>query len=664
MSDGQLRELTQAQPASAAPPFNGAATHRGVSTELDRAIERSREYLLGLQYPEGYWWGELEANCSIHAEFVLLTHFLGIPDPKRWGKIVSYLKSKQLPDGGWPIWYGAPGDLSITTEAYFAMKLAGVDPNDPAMTKARRFILAQGGLPNVRIFTKMWLAMFGQWDWRDTPVLPAELVLLPSWFPFNIYEFASWARGTIVACTILLTLKPACEVPEWAQLDELFPSGRDRTSSSYGKKGDLLSWNGLFRGVDKSLRLLEVSPWNPIRRTALRKAEQWIIDRQEEDGTWGGIQPPWVYSLMALHTLGYSIDHPVMKAGIQGFDAFMRETDETLHTEPCVSPGWDTCLAMLALQDSGLPPSHPALVNGAEWLIKQQILDRGGDWQVKNPNTLPGGWPFEFKNDNYPDIDDAAIILIALHKMQWNDDPRMRRAIQRGVDWTLSMQSKNGGWGSFDVDNAKEWVTHIPFCDFGEVLDPPTEDVSGHMVEMLGRLGLRGTSQAIERGVAYLKETQLPDGSWWGRWGVNYLYGLGAVVPALKWAGEDMSQPYIRKSVSWLEKRQQPDGGWGEGCESYKDPSRGGQGPSTPSQTSWALLALIASGDAAGHAARRGVEYLLMKQQGHGSWDEPEFTGTGFPNDFMINYHMYRDYWPLMALGQYRQAAEGDSGGR
>ena len=660
MSAGQDRELAAVQPSGSAT--DGAVAGEPFQARLDRAVERSRAHLLKLQYPEGYWWAELEANCAIHAEYLLLTHFLGVQNPERWRKIVNYLKAMQLPDGGWSIWHGGPSDLSIAVEAYFALKLAGEDPDEPPMARAREFILSKGGVANTRVFTKIWLALFGQWDWRGTPVLPPELLLLPNWFPFNVYEFGSWARGTIVACTVLLTLKPVCSVPDSARIDELYPLGRERTPLTYGKKGKTLGWNGFFRLTDRLLKVLEMSPVKPFRRAALRKAEQWILERQEADGSWAGIQPPWVYCLMALKTLGYAMDHPVMKKGFQGFDSFSRETAETFHTEPCVSPVWDTCLAMLALQDAEVPLDDPAVPKGAEWLLKMQILDRGGDWQVKNPKTPPGGWPFEFFNDNYPDIDDAAIVLIALHKMGWKDDPRMRLALERGLNWTLSMQSRNGGWGSFDVDNTKRWVTHIPFCDFGEVLDPPTEDVSAHLVEMLGRLGYDRTSRAFEKGVAYLKDTQQPDGSWWGRWGVNYIYGLGAVLPALKWAGEDMRQPYIRRAVRWLEEHQQPDGGWGEGCESYLDPSLAGMGPSTASQTGWALLALIAAEEAGGEAARKGVEYLLMTQQAHGSWDEPQFTGTGFPADFMINYHMYRDYWPLMALGQYRQAiAEGGS---
>ena len=623
---------------------------------LTRGISASQDHLLGVQSPDGYWWGELEANSAIHAEYLLLTHFLGKADPERWRKIVNYLREMQLTEGGWPVWHGGPSDLNCTVESYFAMKLAGVDPADPAMRKAREVALALGGVPSTRVFTKMWLALFGQWDWRGAPALPPEIMLIPSWAPGNIYDFGAWARATVVACTILLSLKPTCPVPSYANIDELYPLGRHRTSYTFGKDGPLLSWTGFFRGVDKGLRFIEMPPVKPLRGTALRKAERWLVERQEEDGSWGGIQPPWVYSLMALKTLGYSMDHPVMVKGFAGFERFGRETADTFHTEPCVSPVWDTCLAMLALQDSGLPSTHPALAKSADWLLKNQILDHGGDWQVKRPDLQPGGWAFEFDNQTYPDVDDTAMVLIALRKMGWDDNPRMVQAQKRGAAWMEGMQSSNGGWGSFDVDNNRKIMTAIPFCDFGEVIDPPTEDVTAHALEYFGRAGYDRRGDMTQRALRFLYDTQQPDGSWWGRWGVNYIYGLGSVLPALKWAGEDMGQPAVRKAIAWLESHQNADGGFGETCESYHNPALAGRGPSTASQTSWALLALISAGEVPSRTARRAVEYLLHTQKPHGSWDEPEFTGTGFPKVFMINYHMYRDYWPLMALGQYREA--------
>ena len=654
--------MTTPRPSLADPHRSGLPSDDS-GERLDAGIAKAADVLLKLQRQDGYWWAELESNCSIHAEYLLMTHFLGVPDPARWQKIVTYLRSKQLSDGGWPVWHGGPGDLSITVEAYFAMKLAGVPLDDPAMTQARTLILKKGGAGNTRVFTKMWLALFGQWDWRGTPSLPPEIMLLPDRSPFAIYAFASWARATIVACAVLLTLKPTCMVPASARIDELYPDGRAKARHSYRRPAPLLSWRSALAGVETITKTLERVPVKPLRKRALARAEQWIVARQEADGSWGGIQPPWVYSLMALKTLGYSLDHPVMRKGIAGFGTFSREDAVTWRMDPCVSPVWDTCLAVLALQDAGLSPAHAALSAASTWLVDKQVLDKGGDWQVKAPGLLPGGWPFEFHNNTYPDIDDTAMVLIALKTQAATSGgkpaARLDAAIERGAAWMAGMQSRNGGWGSFDKDNTRRFVGHIPFCDFGEVLDPPTEDVTAHVVEALARLGYTQAYPTLRRGVEYLKTTQQTDGSWFGRWGVNYVYGLGAVLPALHAAGEAMDQPYIGRAVAWLATHQNEDGGWGEVCESYLDPTLAGKGPSTASQTAWALLALIAAKQSDSDATKRGVQYLLMGQETSGTWQEPTFTGTGFPGAFMLNYHLYRLYWPLMALGRYRQELRG-----
>jgi squalene-hopene/tetraprenyl-beta-curcumene cyclase len=629
-----------------------------ISEALGLAIQRARNYLLSIQYPEGYWWGELETNVCMAVEYLLLTHFLGTADRRRWDRIVNYLRRQQLPDGTWSIYYGGPSDLNATVEAYFALKLAGVSPDEPAMAKARQFVLARGGVPRVRIFTKIWLALFGQWDWRGVPILPPELMLLPSWFPINIYEFASWARATIVPMLVILTRRPVCPIPSEARIDELYPAPRDQVDYSLPKSAKLLSWKTFFLTADRLLRLYERWGWKPFRRRATLAAERWIIEHQEADGSWGGIQPPWVYSLIALKLLGYSLDHPVMAKGLQGFEGFAIEDEETFSPQACLSPLWDTCLAMNALLDAGLPPDDPALVKAARWLLKEQILS-GGDWQVKNRKGPPGGWAFEFANDLYPDTDDTAEVMIALLRTRIPEEDEKAQALERGVQWLLSMQSKNGGWGSFDVNNTRRFITHIPFCDFGEVIDPPSEDVTAHIVEILGRLGYEKTFPPVRRALAYLRREQHPDGCWFGRWGVNYVYGTGVVLPALQVVGEDMGQDYVRRAVRWLKEHQNEDGGWGETCASYADSGLRGKGASTASQTAWALLALLAGGQGASEAAVRGVSYLVETQREDGSWDEPYFTGTGFPRDFFINYHMYRDYFPLMALGRYQGLSTG-----
>jgi squalene-hopene/tetraprenyl-beta-curcumene cyclase len=588
------------------------------------------------------------------AEYLLLTHFLGAADRHRWDKVVSYLRRQQLPDGTWSIYYGGPSDLNATVEAYFALKPAGVSPEEPAMDKARQFTLSQGGVPKVRIFTKIWLALFGQWDWRGVPVLPPEFVLLPSWFAINIYEFASWARATIVPMLIILTRRPVCPIPGEARIDELYPTPRDQVDYSLPKSTKLLSWKTFFLTTDKFLRFYERWGWKPFRCRATLAAEKWVVEHQEADGSWGGIQPPWVYSLIALKLLGYPLDHPLMAKGLQGFEGFAIEDEETFNPQACLSPVWDACLAMNALLDSGLPPDHPALVKAARWLLKEQIFS-GGDWQVKNRKGPPGGWAFEFANDLYPDTDDTAEVMIALLSTQIPEEAQKRQALERGLQWLLSMQSKNGGWGSFDVNNTRRLITQIPFCDFGEVIDPPSEDVTAHIVELLGRLGYDKTFPPVRRALAYLRREQQPDGSWFGRWGVNYVYGTGAVLPALQAVGEDMGQDYVRTALRWLIEHQNEDGGWGETCASYADPALRGKGPSTASQTAWALLGLLAGGQGASEAALRGINYLLESQAEDGSWDEPHFTGTGFPRDFFINYHLYRNYFPLQALGRYRR---------
>jgi squalene-hopene/tetraprenyl-beta-curcumene cyclase len=593
------------------------------------------------------------------AEYLLLTHFLGVAQEERWRKIVNYLRSQQRPDGTWAIYHEGPSDINATVESYFALKLAGVSADDPSMRKAREFVLSAGGVPKVRIFTKVWLALFGQWDWRGVPVLPPEMIFLPPWFPLNIYDFACWARATIVPMLIILNERPVCPVPESARIDELYPAPRDRIDYSLPRPKGLLNWRRFFYTLDGLFRRYEGMAFKPLRQAAYRAAERWIVSHQEADGSWGGIQPPWVYSPIALKLRGYPVDHPVMQKGLEGFEgAFAVEDEHIFNPQACVSPVWDTALAMIGLLDSGLPADHPALVRAGRWLLREQILG-GGDWQVKVRGVEPGGWAFEFENDLYPDTDDTAEVLMALARTRLPDERRKERAVERGRRWLLAMQSKNGGWGSFDKDNTQKLATQIPFCDFGEVIDYPTEDVTAHIVEALALLG-DGDSEAARRGLDYLRGEQRGDGSWWGRWGVNHIYGTGAALPAFRVMGEDMTRPHVRRALRWLVEKQNEDGGWGETCESYEDPRLAGGGPSTASQTAWALLAMLVAEPAddglQARAVEQGISYLVEHQEENGQWDEPHFTATGFPGDFYINYHLYRNYWPLMALGRYRAA--------
>ncbi len=644
----------------------------GLLNAVSKAVSRSQDYFARTQSPEGFWWGELESNSTMEAEYLMLTHFLGIGDEDTWRKLANHLLETQREDGTWGQYYGSPGDLSTSVECYFALKLAGLSTDDPRMIKAREFILSKGGVPQARVFTKIWLALFGQWDWKRVPAIPPEMALLPSWVPMNLYDFSSWARATMLPLSIVMTHRPSCRIPDSAAISELFPNEQGKSP----RPGSMEGVAGIFHIADRIFRWYNSFPLHPVRRIAIRRAVKWIVDHQDEDGSWGGIQPPWVYSLISLKVLGYDLNHPVMRKGIEGFRAFTIEENGAMRVQACVSPVWDTCLAMVALEDSGLPPDSPILSRAGEWLIRAQVAD-GGDWQVRVKNTTPGGWAFEFANSAYPDIDDTAEALIALKSVDTEDPERHRKAIRRGAEWMLGMQSKNGGWAAFDKDNTRRAVAAIPFADFGEMIDPPSADVTAHVVEALVRVGYQADMAPLRKAARYLWNEQEEDGPWFGRWGVNYIYGTGAVLPALKAMGEDMSAGAVRRAVAWLVAHQNEDGGWGESCASYADLALAGHGPSSASQTSWALLALLASGESDSHAVRRGIEYLVATQREDGTWEEPWFTGAGFPgygvgsrskrarsqgmelpSGFMIKYHLYRNYWPLMALGRFRRCSE------
>ncbi len=657
------------------PAFGESARDRRAAN----AIRRAADYLLAAQHSEGYWQGELESNPTMEAEYVMLTRFLGLSAPEKLRKLRRQLLHSQREDGAWGQFYGSPGDLSTSVECYFALKLCGMAADDPRMAAAREFILSRGGVCETRVFTKIWLSLFGQFEWKGVPILPAELMLLPSWFPINLYEFSSWARATIAPLLILFDIKPTRELPDSESVDELYPLPRSEIDYSLKRPERLIGWDALFYAADAALKRLERLPWKPTRAQAVRKAERWIVERQEADGSWGGIQPPWVYSLMALHELGYPLDHPVMRRGIEGFEAFSVEEDGRLRVQACVSPVWDTGLALIALLDAGMDPRSPALVRAGEWLVNAQVLT-GGDWQVKASDTPPGGWAFEFHNNHYPDIDDTAEIAIALSRMSLPDDAGRRRAMERAARWLLGMQSANGGWAAFDKDNTRALLAKLPFSDFGETIDPPSADVTAHVLEALRHLGYDAEHPQMAKATRYLLDEQEEDGSWFGRWGVNYIYGTGAALPALAAQGMDMSAEPARRAVRWLTSRQNADGGWGESCISYVDERHKGVGHSAASQTAWALIALIAADETRHPATERGVDYLIASQRADGGWDEPYFTGAGFPGygvgrrpdalpeedaahelsaGFMINYHMYRNYWPLMALGRYAASRKG-----
>lgn len=621
---------------------------------LDKAIERTRDFFFREQLPDGYWWAELESNVTITSEYIMLFHFLGTVDKERERKLANYILSKQASEGFWTLWHKGPGDLSTTIEAYFALKLAGYSADHVAMRKAREFILANGGIIKARVFTKIFLALFGEFAWFGVPSMPIELMLLPDWAYFNMYEFSSWARATIIPLSIVMSERPVRKLPPQARVQELFVRPPRPTDYTITREDGLFTWKNFFIGADHLIKIYESSPIRPFKKRAIATAEKWVLEHQEQTGDWGGIQPAMLNSILALHCLGYANDHPAVAKGLEALANFCIEDEESIVLQSCVSPVWDTALALVALQEANVPLDHPALVKAAQWLLDLEVR-RKGDWQVKSPELEPGGWAFEFLNDWYPDVDDSGFVMLAIKDIKVRDKKHREQAIKRGIAWCLGMQSENGGWGAFDKDNTKYLLNKIPFADLEALIDPPTSDLTGRMLELMGNFDYPKTYPTAERALEFIKREQEPEGPWWGRWGVNYLYGTWSVLCGLEAIGEDMNQPYIRKAVNWIKSRQNNDGGWGELCESYFDRSLMGCGPSTASQTGWAILSLLAAGEAESKAAAHGIKYLLETQNEDGTWDEDAFTGTGFPKFFMIKYHIYRNCFPLTALGKYRR---------
>ena len=587
-------------------------------TSLDTGVELGAERLLSLQHPDGWWKGELESNATMIAEHLFLLHFLGLRDQETDRLLANELLARRRRDGTWSIWFDGPANLSVTVEAYAALKLAGVDAGDAT----REYIQRAGGVARTRIFTRAFLALIGQWPWRRLPHVPVELILLPAGGPLSVYDFACWARQTMVALSVVEALQPVRPSP--VDLSEI---GGRKTAHS------------------RAPRLL------PARRHAIRVAERWVRERQEADGSWGGIQPPWVWSLIMLAALGHGFEDEIFARAFAGWERFMVHDGDRLRPEACQSPIWDTALAVLALRAAGVPADDSRLQAAGEWLLREEVTVPG-DWAVRRPRLAPGGWAFEFDNDLYPDVDNTAVVVLALRELGIED-----AAVRRGLDWMVGMQSRSGGWGAFDVDNEALWLYKLPICDFGKVTDEPTADVTAHALEALGHE--EGYGAALERGLDWLLAEQEQDGSWFGRWGVNHLYGTGAALPALEACGVPPDAPAVRRAVAWLDAVQQPDGAFGEDIRSYSDPAWRGRGAATPSQTAWALMAYVSGGGAEALAARHAAEYLLRVQGPDGDWDEQHHTGTGFPLDFMIRYHLYRLHFPLLALGRLRERLNG-----
>jgi squalene-hopene/tetraprenyl-beta-curcumene cyclase len=613
---------------------------------LQPALARSVHYFLRTQHSSGYWVGELESNATITAEYLFFRRLLNIVEPEREHAVAGQLLAWQR-DGGWPIFYGGPPDLNTTIEAAVALQMAGLPLDHPALAHAAEVARELGGLAEARVFTRIWLALLGALTWESIPAMPPELMLLPGWLPLNIYRFASWARGTIVPLLIVLA-QPPCYAGPIPQVQQFYaPPGRQSAPRRPGNRTQ-----SAFLALDRLLKrgggLLKRSPW---RKRALNAARRWILDHQETDGGWGGIQPAMVNSTLALAT--FEGEQAAVERGVAGIEGFGILAESGFRLQSCVSPGWDTPWTMLALAEAGLPARHPALTRAAQWLIGQQSRIYG-DWTVHAAGVPAGGWPFEFANAQYPDTDDTALVLMALRRT----DVAADQVSRDGLAWLLGMQNEDGGWAAFDRGNTTGLVEQIPFCDFGEVLDPSSVDVTAHVLELLGQLGYSIDDPHVRRGLGYVWDEQEPDGSWFGRWGVNYVYGTAAVLMALAAFGVGEKDPRVARAARWLRDHQNQDGGWGESCLSYTQPAWRGRGPSSASQTAWAVLGLLSGSGLEDTSSQAGLRWLVEHQNEDGTWDESYFTGTGFPGDFYIKYHEYRNYFPVLALARAGRARE------
>ncbi|WP_447599485.1 squalene--hopene cyclase [Nitrospira sp. Nam80] len=647
-------------------PSRRATNHTGQLDAIDEAIHKSQAWFLARQnQADGYWVAELEADTTLTSEYLMLRRFMDRVEPELERKAVRYLKSAQLSDGGWPIYYGGPSEISASVKAYFALKLSGVSADEPFMIKAKQCILAKGGVVAANVFTKITLALFGQYDWRGVPSMPPEIMLLPKRFYFSIYAISYWSRAVLIPLLIVFAHRPLCRIPDEQGISELYTVPPDRINyravPPFQKDRAWFTPRNFFINLDALLKIYDRTPVASVRKHALEKAARWMIERLKGTGGLGAIYPAMANSVMALLCLGYKADDPLVLKALREIEELeVHDTVyehgqrvEAMHLQPCVSPIWDTSLLINALIEAGMPQDHPALLKSASWLLSKQTTTIG-DWKISSPAAEPGGWYFQFENETYPDVDDSAVVLMALAKVRMQDDSALKSAIARGCRWVVAMQGSDGGWGAYDKDNNRIVFNYIPFADHRALLDPSTADLAGRCLEMLATLGYDHRHPAVAPALTFLKQDQEEDGSWYGRWGVNYIYGTWSVLAGLRAIGEDPASPYIRKAVHWLESKQNQDGGWGESCLSYGDLAHSGKGESTPSQTAWALLALMSAGVYDSFSLARGIHYLLRHQTADGSWEEVRHTGTGFPRVFYLRYHWYCQYFPLWALAMYR----------
>jgi squalene-hopene/tetraprenyl-beta-curcumene cyclase len=623
------------------------------SPQLDRSIAAARDALIAVQHEEGYWLFELEADCTIPAEYILMMHFLAEIDVSLEVKIANYLRAHQAEHGGWPLYHGGDLDLSCTVKAYFALKLAGDDPNATHMQRARAAILQRGGAARANVFTRIALALFGQLPWRGVPYIPVEIMLLPRWFPFHLDKVSYWSRTVMVPLLILCTRKPVARNPRDVHIRELFTTApeeeRDYFRSSRQRKGFLPK---LFLVLDRIGRMIDPLVPRAVRAHATQRAQAWILDRLNGEDGLGAIFPAMVNALEALTILGFDSEDPRRVTAKRALQKLLVINSSSAYCQPCVSPVWDTALAGLAMQESGCPASLGASVRALDWLKAQQLLDDPGDWRVRRPALKGGGWAFQFANSYYPDLDDTAVVAWAMH--QSRNSASYSECITRALDWLVGMQSMNGGFAAFDAENTCYYLNEIPFADHGALLDPPTSDVTARVVAALARIGRPQDAAALDRAITFLRDEQEEDGSWFGRWGTNYIYGTWSVLSAFAQAGIIADDPAVRRAVAWLVARQNVDGGWGESNASYVPQHAAENSANTPHQTAWALLALLAAGAAGSDAVRRGIDYLMRTQQPDGLWSDPSFTAPGFPRVFYLKYHGYCGYFPLWALAAYR----------
>ena len=624
--------------------------------DLDASIRRSQEHLLRIQQPEGYWNGELMVDSTLVSDTVAYHHWAGDVDKQWERKAVHHIFSMQLPDGGWNIYHGGPAEVNATIKAYLALKLAGVSTLDPRMLRARELARNLGGVPRMNTFSKLYLALLGLWQWKHLPTIPSEIVLIGKWFHVNLWDMSNWSRAMLVPLAIINHYKPTrpCKV----DLNELYPDGFHERDCRLPRDPHLLTWRNFFFAIDKLHKFAE--QWvrigiHPFRKAALKKCERWMLKRFEGSDGLAAIFPAMLNALIALKVLGYADDHPQVKRAQQELKKLEIETTHSVRIVPCFSPVWDTAIANICLHESGVAADHPQLKKSTEWLLGKEIRFRG-DWFHKNPvDVEPSGWVFEFENKWNPDVDDTAMVLMALRRVP-TDNPRLRdECFQRGLKWMMAFQCKDGGWAAFDKDCTKSILEKVPFADHNAMLDPECADITARILELLGQEGYSLDHPQVRKALQYLRAQQEADGSWYGRWGVNYIYGTWQVLRGLRAMNHPMHEPWLTKGRDWLESVQLDDGGWGERCNTYDDPVHKGQGPSTASQTAWAVMGLLAFGNPELPSIQRGIEYLISTQNPDGSWTEDETTGTGFPCVFYLKYDIYRNTWPLLALAEHRK---------